>query len=241
MSSEPPSPATPATDEPADNGTSRSVATSTTASEPSLPHPQTVAIIPLSATEQAWSKDYCSRVNQLDGSALTYDEDAYGRLQTYRNRFRAQVTIADTDLGRMFDELCVYLDCKPPAPKAMAHYFKEMTTWPQALVVLAFERARRNWTYKKLPLIADFLRWIKDEQAERDELYIAVASAYGRLRIPRRRAVEEAERAAIRAKQSAAADAWLLSLDPAERDEKIRKHLSADIAQRLIDRLSAAK
>ena len=233
-SSSPSTPTKLAIVEATDSGPSPSAGFVTTASAGTRALSRDLRIIPLSASEQVWSKGFVSRVSQLDVSALTYDADEYAQATSLLARFEHQPKIPDIDIGRLIDELSAYLNCKVPTPRALAHYYKEMSTWPAPIVELAFERARRNWTFSKLPLIGDFARWVADELKDRNELYTGLKIATGRLRIPRRRALEEDKRASQSSAKTAQANKWLLDMPRPERVETIQRHLSAENAARLI-------
>ena len=237
-SSQPTAP-NPTSAEPSASGSLPSVASSTTASDVTLPHQLASEIIPLSASEAAWCKEYCSHVNQVDVSALTFEPERYDALVRYNNRFKFQAGIQDTDLGQMIDELSAYLNCKVPTPRALAHYFKEMSAWPAPIVQLAFERARRNWTFTKLPLIGDFKRWVAAEMLDRDTAYNEIRGAIGRLALPRRQAADAAKREARSQAISRKADEHWLSVSREDRVKAFQKYLSPENAARAIQHYDA--
>lgn len=238
-----PTATTPPTDASPATGTSPSAGSLTTVSDASPPSQYVPAIIPLSASEQAWCRDYSSHVASQEAFSLVYDEDAHQRLTQYQSRLNSQPTITDTTLGKMIDELAEYLNCTVPTPRALSHYFKEMGQWPEALVEQAFTKARTNWTFKKFPLIADFARWVQEDKKARDEINTQVRITLAKLAIPRLKQREEAKREAAAAQRTKEHNARMLAMPKAERDDMIRRYASPERAEELIahyDALQAA-
>lgn len=239
----PPMPATRETDVTTDNGPSPSRALSTTDNGASPPSRYVPAIIPLSATEQTWCREYSSHVASQEAFSLVYEPEKYDRLRQIANRLETQPTIPDTTLGKMIDELAEYLNCAVPTPRALSHYYKEMGQWPEALVERAFTQARTNWTFKKFPLIADFTRWVSDEKKERDQIVTQVKISLSKLAIPRLKEKDEARRQAAAEAKTREHNARMIAMPKEERDDMLRRYSSPEHAEELIahyDALAAA-
>jgi hypothetical protein len=194
-------------------------------------------ITPLSATEDAWLTELYSRVGHPDASVPEYNPEVIGRLNTLILRFEQQSQISDTDLAMMIDELCAYLNCATPTPKALSHYFKEMCEWPAVVVEQAFIKARQNWRFPKFPLIADFQRFVDFDIKDRATTLRELKTAARRMKLGKREYQANKEREARAAALTAKALAKLAKQDPGEREEAIRKTCPPDVADRLIARI----
>jgi hypothetical protein len=166
--------------------------------------------------------------------ALEFDAEKYAQLAMYRSRFDTQQLIPDAELGRMFDELASYLNCRIPPARAMAHYFKEMGNWPTGLVNLAFERARRNWTFSRMPLVGDFQRWIKHEFDDHARLHTDIIRATNCLSLPKRRAEIDGRRAAQIDRLNKTAREKYLAMSRDEREAMFRRYLKPEQAEQMI-------
>lgn len=196
-------------------------------------------ITPLSATEDAWLTELYSRVGHPDASVPEYDPEVIGRLNTLILRFEQQSQISDTDLAMMIDELCAYLNCATPTPKALSHYFKEMCEWPAVVVEQAFIKARQNWRFPKFPLIADFQRFVEFDMKDRATTLRELKTSARRMKLGKRAWLADKERETRAAELTAKSLAKLAKQDPREREEAIRKTCPPDVADRLIARIEA--
>lgn len=198
-----------------------------------------MTVTPLTATEAVWLKDLFSRVKgSVEELADLYTPEVHARAVTLCNRFETQPKISDTALAGLLDELCEYLDASAPSPRAAAVYFKEMCEWPEQAVYDAFEKAKQNWRFKKLPLIADFKRWVQWDLAERSEAQLEATYTKRRLDFAKKVHARKVETDARRAKKSAAAHARLAEMDPIEREEAVRKTCPPDVADRILSKFA---